>query len=276
MLDARKPLTELHREWQGCMRCPLGPKREDSGGRQAYGEGRTGGIMWIGEGPGSNEAEQGRPFVGASGNVLRKSLNKLGLAECSYISNVVICRSFGPKHDNGGQPMTRFDRRTGRRLPIFQDEAPPTAAVNTCLSRLYEEIYLVDPILIVALGGEAAKAILRRPVKVTEKRGTTTSVNVPGVWNTPDRTGKGNWLRKQGGVINYPTSQNYVHYLMFITLHPAFVLRSQADQSFGNPTQVFIKDMHFINDIYFRHLKEAYGIDSVRRHNLVPNDIFED
>src|SRR5438045_1716674 len=98
MLDARKPLVQLHREWHGCQRCILGEKRAHSGGRQAFGEGRTGGIMFVGEGPGSMEADEGRPFVGPSGDVLRKSINKLGLAECSYISNVVICRSFGPKY----------------------------------------------------------------------------------------------------------------------------------------------------------------------------------
>lgn len=276
MLDANKPLSQLHHEWYGCQRCVLGQKREDSHGKQAFGEGRTGGIMFIGEGPGSTEAEEGRPFVGPSGGVLRNTINRLGLAECSYISNVVICRSFGPKYDNGGQVMTRYDRRLGRRLPLYQDEPPPAAATNTCLARLYEEIYLVDPILIVALGGEAAKAILRRPVKVTERRGTTTPVAVPGVWSLPDRTSKGNWARRQGGVLAYPTMQNYVNYLMFITLHPSFVLRNRADRSYGNAVQVFIEDMHFINDIYFRYVNEAYGIQSVRMTHLVPNDIVED
>lgn len=276
MLDANKRLVQLHREWYGCQRCVLGQKRDDSGGKQAFGEGRTGGIMFIGEGPGTHEAEEGRPFVGPSGGLLRRTINKLGLAECSYISNVVICRSFGPQYDNNGVMRTRYDRRSGQRFPVYVDEPPPAQATNSCLSRLYEEIYLVDPILIVALGGEAAKAILRRPVKVTERRGTTTSVNVPGVWSLPDRTSKGNWARRVHGRLVYPTTQNYVQYLMFITLHPAFILRNRADQSHGNATQVFIQDMHFINDIYFRYLSEAYGIHSVRMTQLVPNDIIED
>jgi hypothetical protein len=52
--------------------------------------------------------------------------------------------------------------------------------------------------------------------------------------------------------------------MMVTTLHPSFVLRSQADRSFGNPLQVFIEDMHFVTDIYYRYIKEAFGIDSVR------------
>jgi len=276
MPDYRKPLIQLHREWHGCMHCGLGQKREDSGGRQAFGEGRTGGIMWIGEGPGSVESEHGRPFIGPSGTVLRKAINRLGLAECSYISNVVICRSFGQRYDNQGQAMTSFNRRTKMREPVVQDEAPPNEAVNACLNRLYEEIYLVDPVLIVALGGEASKALMRRAVKVTEKRGTTAEIQVPGVWTVPDLTNKGNWERKYKGAVSYPTSQNYVGYLMFTTLHPAHVLRSQADRSHGNPLQVFIEDLHFITDTYYRFVKESFGIDSVRLKHLVPNDIIEE
>lgn len=258
------------------MQCVLGQKREDSQGRQAFGEGRTGGIMWVGEGPGSMEAEHGRPFIGPSGTVLRKAINHLGLAECSYISNVVICRSFGPRYDNQGQMMMSFNRKTRTREPLMQDESPPNDSINACLSRLHEEIYLVDPVLIVALGGEAAKALLRRTVKVTEKRGTTTEIQVPGVWATPDLTSKGNWGRRNKGVVSYPTAQNYVSYLMFTTLHPAHVLRNQADRSHGNPLQVFIEDMHFITDTYFRFIKESFGIDSVRLKHLIPNDIVEE
>lgn len=276
MPDFRKSLPELHREWQGCTKCILGEKRNESGGRMAPGEGRTGGIMWVGEGPGRLEAEEGRPFVGPSGDVLRRSINRLGLAECSYISNVVICRSFGPKYDNGGQLMTRWDRRSGTRLPVLEDEPPPMPAINACLARLYEEIYLVDPLLIVALGGEAAKTLQRRSLKVTERRGTVSEIRVPGVWSQADLTGKGNWARTSRGITTYPTTQNYVSYLMFVTLHPAHVLRERANRAYGNPTQVFIEDMHFINDIYFRLLKESFGMDCVRRTQILPNDIHEE
>ena len=276
MPDIRKPLHVLNQEWSGCMRCGLGPKREDSGGRQAFGEGRVGGILWVGEGPGTVESEYGRPFIGPSGTVLRKAINRLGLAECSYITNVVACRSFGPVYDTQGQVRERWDRRLKARVPVLQDEAPPPTAINACLSRLYEEIYLVDPILNVALGGEAAKALMRRPVKVNEKRGTTAEVHIPGVWNIPDLTNKGAWARKVRGQLHYPTAQNYVSYMMVTTLHPAYVLRSQADRSFGNPLQVFIEDLHFITDIYHRYIKEAFGINTVRLTHVVPNDIVED
>jgi uracil-DNA glycosylase len=276
MPDRRKTLEQLRQEWLGCRRCVLGERRDESGGRLVFGEGRPGGIFFIGEGPGANEAVEGRPFVGPSGGVLRKAINALGLAECSYISNAVACRSFGPKYDNEGQVMTRKNYKTKQTEIVVADEPPSPQSLNACLSRLYEEIYLVDPILIVSLGGEAAKALLRRSVKVTEKRGTTTPVYIPGNWALPDVTDKGAWVRKKGGQMNFPTSQNYVSYLMFMTVHPAHVLYHRADQSYGNPVQVFIEDMHTITDIYYRYAKEAYGIDAVRRTVLLPNHIIEE
>lgn len=232
--------------------------------------------MWIGEGPGSVEAMHGRPFIGPSGTVLRKAINRLGLAECSYISNVVVCRSFGPMYDTQGQMRMRYDRKLKVQMPILQDEAPPPTAMNMCMSRLYEEIYLVDPVLIVALGGEAARALTRRPVKVNDKRGTTAEVHVPGAWTVPDLSNKGSWGRKHHGRMHYPQAQNYVSYMMVTMLHPSYILRNQADRSFGNPLDVFIEDMHFVTDIYYRYLKEAFGIDGVRLTQLVPNDIVEE
>ena len=242
-----------------------------------FGEGRTGGIMFIGEGPGVNEEEAGRPFVGRSGIILRKTIHKLGLSNCSYISNVVACRSCGPKYDNQGKEMTRYDRRLGIHTPIIVDEPPPTLAVNTCLARLYEEIYLVDPLLIVALGAEAAKALMRRPVKVTEKRGTTMPIKVPGVWRNPDLTAaKKTWVRKQHGRLVLPTTQNYVEYLMLVTLHPAHVLRAHADRSHGNPLQSYVADMQKASDIYFRYAREAFGLDHQRRVIHPPESVLEE
>lgn len=162
--------------------------------------------------------------------------------------------------------MTRYDRKTGRHMPVIMDEPPPTPSVNACLARLYEEIYLVDPLLIVALGAEATKALLRRPAKVTEKRGNTVPIKIPGVWKNPELTStKKTWARRQGGQIRYPTTTNYVEYLMINTLHPAFVLGSHADRTHGNPLQAYVQDMQKAADIYFRYAREAFGLSHTRQ-----------
>lgn len=200
----------------------------------------------------------------------------LGLSNCSYISNVVACRSCGPKYDNQGQVMTRYDRKLGVQIPIVVDEPPPTPAINACLTRLYEEIYLVDPLLIVSLGAEAAKALLRQSVRVTGKRGTTATIKVPGVWTRPEVTSSKVWGRKRGRGVFYPTAPNYVEYLMLMTLHPAHVLRYHADRSFGNPLQSFVADMQQAADVYFRYAREAFGLSVDQQRIDNPELILED
>jgi DNA polymerase len=93
--------------------------------------------MIIGEAPGKEEDETGRPFVGASGRFLNSVLEGTGFDRADFvITNIVKCRP--PKN------------RTPRKLEV-----------DTCTSNyLFEQIETIDPKLIVLLGGVAAKKIL--------------------------------------------------------------------------------------------------------------------
>ena len=85
-------------------------------------------VMLIGEGPGRNEDEQGRPFVGAAGKFLEELLAAAGLQRAQvYITNVVKCRP-----------------------PENRDPLP--AEVAACAGYLERQIELVDPRVIVTLG----------------------------------------------------------------------------------------------------------------------------
>jgi uracil-DNA glycosylase len=131
------------------------------------------------------------------------------------------------------------------------------------MARLYEEIYIVDPVLIVALGIEAARILAKSPLKYTTTRGTTLPIKVPGAWSVPDLTqSKKTWERKHGNQIFRPTKQNYVEYLMVTTLKPNYVLQHYADESHGNPKQEFLQDMTLAANIFFRYVREAYGADT--------------
>ncbi len=84
--------------------------------------------MFIGEGPGFHENEQGRPFVGAAGKFLEQLLGSIGLARSDvYITNVVKCRP-----------------------PSNRDPMPDEIAA--CASFLDEQIALVNPKVVVTLG----------------------------------------------------------------------------------------------------------------------------
>lgn len=273
--DYRKTLARLRSDWENCERCDLGRRRKMEGGAFVFGEGRPGGIMFIGEGPGVVEEQFGRPFVGDSGDLLRTSIMKLGLADY-YISNLVACRSCVHAHDSEGQPMFRKDRSTGLNVPKMKDEPPSPAFIMACLPRLYEEIYLVDPKLIVALGGEAAKALsIGRMMAITTERGNTRTISIPGAWFLPSLTDKRQrWRRKVQGQMIQPVVGNTLRYVMLPTFHPAYVLRRFADRSQGNPLEMFLKDMLSAARIYDRYMQESYGIPPAERE-LALEDVAE-
>lgn len=97
--------------------------------------------LFVGEGPGRNEDQQGEPFVGQAGKLLDNMLLAMGLkrGENAYIANIVKCR---PTDENG------------RDRPPTPDEAA------ACLPYLERQIALIQPTVIVALGKTAALSLL--------------------------------------------------------------------------------------------------------------------
>jgi DNA polymerase len=112
-------------------------------------------ILFVGEGPGAEEDRQGLPFVGPSGKLLDKMLASVGLDRGQVlISNTV------------------FWRPPGNRTPTSQETA-------VCLPFLERLIELVDPEILVALGGPAAKALLGQASGVGRLRGKWFTYSTP-------------------------------------------------------------------------------------------------
>jgi DNA polymerase len=104
-------------------------------------------LMFIGEGPGEQEDLQGRPFVGRSGDILREAYHRIDIPRSTlFITNVVKCRPPGNRN-------------------------PALLEMEVCSHFLYEEIKLVNPRVIVALGKVASEYLLERPVKITKENG---------------------------------------------------------------------------------------------------------
>ncbi len=243
----------------GCSACELGVRRKAIGGQFVFGEGMKNGIMFVGEGPGSTEEEMGRPFIGPSGKLLRDVLTRIGLTQF-YITNLVSCRSCAPVLDDLGQPRFRH-RRGSPPIPMFKDEPPLPAYVEACRARLYEEIYIVDPVVIVTLGGGAAEALLRRKVTITSERGQVTSMTMPGSTFRPVLTEKKKvWPRVKGTEITLPVEPTEVEYLVIPTLHPAYVLRKIVDRSTTSPFTQFVSDIVKGVATYERFMHEVYGV----------------
>ncbi len=100
--------------------------------------------LFVGEGPGRTEDQQGEPFVGPAGKLLDNMLRALGLVrgEATYIANVVKCRPVGPD---------------GRDRPPSAEESA------ACRPYLERQIALLQPDIIVALGKVSALALLGLP-----------------------------------------------------------------------------------------------------------------
>jgi uracil-DNA glycosylase len=134
-----------------CRKCAIGYERRNS----VYGEGDPRArMMVIGEGPGETEDELGRPFVGRAGQLLDRMLAAIGLArEDVYICNTVKCRATIPG-PNG--PRNR---------------APDQHEMENCRAFLDEQIEIIAPEIILALGAPAARSFLGRDFAITRMRG---------------------------------------------------------------------------------------------------------
>ena len=104
-------------------------------------------VMFVGEGPGAREDEQGLPFVGPSGKLLDQLLGEIGLLRSAvYIGNVVKCRPPGNRD-------------------------PRPDEIDACKGYLRTQITLIQPTVVVTLGNFASKLLLRTDVGITRLRG---------------------------------------------------------------------------------------------------------
>jgi DNA polymerase len=124
-MSAEETLAGIAREVSACTKCALHRERKKS----VPGEGPASAeIMFIGEGPGFHENEQGRPFVGAAGKFLEQLLAQAGLTRAEvWIGNVVKCRP------------------PGNRDPLPEE-------LSACDVHLEAQIKAIDPSIIVTLG----------------------------------------------------------------------------------------------------------------------------
>lgn len=255
MPDARKSLQVLQREWSGCVRCELGEIRDGLGQAQVAGEGRKRGIMFIGPAPTQTDAEMGRVYAdNGDGHPLRLIIEHSGISTF-YLTYLTACRSCAPVLDGEGNPRTRRDGSIW-----YKDQAPLKPQIAACLPRLYEEIYLVDPIIIVAMGAVTASALRGTPVNLIKDRGQPETITIPGAGFSANFSEKRNvWGRKKDKKRQYPVDPAGVRYQMVPTLPPYKEDLRVHDTSKDNPLSSFIQDIRTAKSIYERYCYEAYG-----------------
>jgi uracil-DNA glycosylase family 4 len=162
-----------------CRRCPLGSLRTNA----VPGEGSANArIAFVGEAPGADEDAQGRPFVGRAGKLLDKIIAAMGLKrEEVFIGNILKCRP-----------------------PENRDPRPEE--IVKCLPFLQEQLEIMKPDIIVALGAHAARTLLDTNKSIGQLRGKFHDY-YPGAMAKPIK--------------------------LMATYHPAYLLRSYSPENRG-------------------------------------------
>jgi len=167
--ERRHRLEVLAESIRGCTRCVLHEARTQT--VFARGNGSSG-LCFVGEGPGADEVWQGFPFVGAAGQLLDRMIAAMGIERDDvYVCNIVKCRP--PKN-----------------------RTPEPEEMNACMPYLTEQLALVEPQVIVALGKTAVQGLFGTAEGITRIRGR--------------------WRLYQGKIAVMPT------------FHPAYLLRNPA------------------------------------------------
>ena len=183
-------LQDLRRATQLCRQCPIGACATQA----VNGEGpETPALMFVGEQPGDQEDLRGRPFVGPAGQLFDRALVRLHIQRDSvFVSNAV--RHF------------KFELRGRRRI----HKTPAQQEAAACAQWLEQEIALVRPRALVALGATAARSLLGRPVAVTRERGR--------------------WMVRADGM------------KVLVTLHPSALLRMAPEEQ-AEAFERFVHDL---------------------------------
>ena len=143
--DPVKALRIIREDLGDCTRCPL----HKQGRKQiVFGVGNpSADLMFVGEGPGADEDQQGEPFVGRAGQLLNNMIKAMGITrEQVYIANIVKCRP------------------PGNRTPEREE-------CETCSPFLMRQIAVIKPKVVVALGAVAAKTLLAMNASMAQLRG---------------------------------------------------------------------------------------------------------
>ncbi|HYM99187.1 MAG TPA: UdgX family uracil-DNA binding protein [Aestuariivirgaceae bacterium] len=187
---AEKTLEAVRLEARGCKACPLWKDATQT----VFGDGPAPApLMFVGEQPGDKEDLVGEPFVGPAGLMFDKAMDKAGLdRRTAYVTNAV---------------HFKFEPRGKRRL----HKKPNSGEIQACFPWLKQEIGLVQPRLIVALGSTAVRALAGKPLPVIENRGRS----LPTVFDVP----------------------------MFVTVHPSSLLRAPDPEERRAAFEGFVADL---------------------------------
>ena len=228
-----RALLDLFGRWSDCEKCPLAKTRTNI----VFPDGNPDAdVAVIGIGPGETEDNEGAPFVGESGLIVNDYLKDVQLSRQElFIMNIVQCR-----------PMSYGKNVFGK---VVAENRDPTQPEKDACRELWEEaLYIVDPLLVIAMGKPAVQ-------EVTRKRSITMG----------EAAGKIDRCTIQGRVapVTYPVMCMY---------HPAFLARSGNTYQGGPWHQALVawqRAVHFLDQ-----LRNAYRGTEMPKRPFKREDMF--
>ena len=184
-------LARVAEQNRSCTACPLAATRTNV----VFGDGNPESpLVFVGEGPGAQEDATGVPFVGRAGKLLDECLRENGMSRKHvYICNIVKCRACIV---NGS---------------TVQNRAPRPAEITACSGWLEQQLTIIQPLVIVCLGGPSASTLIHSGFRMLQERGK--------------------WF----------TGCRFAPHVM-AALHPAYVLR-QAGPAFTEARSRLVSDI---------------------------------
>lgn len=222
------PSLEKHE--LGCCKCP---NLVGSRSSIVFGEGfPDADVLFLGEAPGFNEDELIRVFVGKAGMLLDQYLTLFARGDNEWLKKIGDRISRGGKIADSEYDRVREELIEGEQFYYSnsvlchpEDNRTPTKTeMDCCNDRLFRLIRALDPLIIVALGATAARAVLGKVVRIIKDRGQVLDVEIPGVT----------------GGIRYP---------LLITYHPSYLLRIGDFESPTGPGMKFLEDLQLMFDL---------------------------
>lgn len=235
-MNKSEALGWLQQAWSACTGCGLCEHRNSV----VFGYGNPNAqVLIIGEAPGETEDRTGVPFVGAAGQLLDQYLGYASVRDDVQELIETINRS---------KSRAEADRRDLRNLLLDEfyftnvvmcrppdNRDPIPKEMEACRTRLFEQIYLIDPVLIITAGRIATEALVGKKISITSARGEMFDIEIPG--------------RVQP--VKYP---------VVAILHPSYLLRKNDFKQKGGEGVKTYNDFIRVMNIVDNYNEKHYGV----------------
>lgn len=275
---------DLYTKWSGCRQCKLGDNlalratdtpEGDEPPQQPRRTGSSHGLLVVGLAPSRNDERDGahfgrgpwnrdkRTYDPSGGDLLKALFRKLQMGQVFYTS-LVACRSCELQLNEDGTPRT-FERK-GAQMPYYKDRPPLYPEISACQPRLWEEIYCVDPLLILSTQPEVTQYLLGKRCLADGEVG---QMGIPGVTKIPRQDARGQYTRMMRGVRVPYLTPTLLKYPVMQIPNPDLALQRHANKRQDGELNQLKQCVQLAVQVYQRYREES-GLTTEETHGADP------